>query len=72
MPDVVSVFQPNPSTAESSISRGGALALFLLFDLFPNQYFHKIILEGSFSVRYWLREKYRCQIGPAWGNSEQT
>lgn len=72
MPHIVSVFQLNPSTAESLISKGGDLALCLLFDLFPNQYFNKIILEGNFSMRYWLRNKHPCPIGPAWGNSEET
>lgn len=70
VPHIVSVFQPNPSTAESSISKGGALCS--LFDLFPNQSFNKIILEGNFSMRYRLRKKYPCPIGPAWGSSEET
>ena len=48
------------------------LASCLLFDLFPNQHFNKIILEGNFSMRYRLRKKYPCLIGPAWGNSEET
>lgn len=72
VPHIVSVFQPNPSTAESSICKGGDLASCLLFDLFPNQYFNKIFLEGNSPMRYWLRKKYPCRIGPAWGNSEET
>lgn len=36
------------------------------------EYFNEVIAEGNFSMRYWLRKKYPCPIGPAWGNSEET
>lgn len=57
VPHIVSDFQPNPSTAESSISKGGDLALCLLFDLSPNHYFnierqflHEVSLPNQCSV----------------------